>query len=227
MCVRVPRAYCSRLGCRDDWERGPVSGAGEGTEVDGGASWHGLNIVGGGGDLRSVGHESQWGMPRTWREGRRVANAAEGETSEPPQPRSRRETALLKGSPCCRLCERAPRLSPFFPRCPPRSLPLPSFFHSLVRQRESDHGPRYEESSERERGSWSHEGCSRGFAAFAYVNSARDRPSCEGSSRDNSSPLIELIDSSCHVILSTVTSRRTQRILWSRCAWLISLAGSS
>lgn len=66
---------------------------GEGTlKSDGGASWHGLNIGGadGGGDLRSVGHESQWGMsmPRraahVEREGERVANAAEGETPEPP-----------------------------------------------------------------------------------------------------------------------------------------------
>lgn len=181
------------------------TGAGEGT--DGGASWHGLSVDGGG-DLRSVGHESQWGMPRTWREGRRVANAAEGETSKPPQSRSRRETALLKGSPCRRLCasvrhvflllrsvQRALSLSPhsFTPRA---TAGEPDYVRGVVEARKGVSPTR--------------EGCFREGCLCLRGKSARDRPSHEGSSWDNESLLVELVDSSCHVSIPTVTSRRTR-----------------
>jgi len=133
-----------------------------------------------------------------------VLNAAEGETPESSQPRSRRETALLEGSPCCWLCERELRFSlsePF----------LPLFFSPASCDSETTESRRKIRRNAKE-------GVPAGIVRVRLVRgeekkSARDHhSSCEELSRDaqaRSSSSIVTVTSSCHVIPLTVTSRRT------------------
>lgn len=141
-----------------------------------------------------------------------MLNAAEGETPESSQSRSRRETALLEGSSCCWLCERELRFSLSEPSLP---CSLPLFFSSASCDSETTESRRKIRRNAKEEVlagvvrrcfvCGKEKGGKKKQAHAIVIRIVRGVIAGYSSSF----LVIVAVTSSCHVIPSTVTSRRT------------------